>query len=306
MDRRLFKKVVSPMGYITVEPKPTPEELKDYYQKLYYQSEEAIENTGYERRYSDEEISFRNLHSDLILYSLERAASSTRKPHSESFKPKFLEIGCGEGFLLHSAFQRGWDVQGLDFSSYAIEKFNPHLVEHVSFGDVYEILRQDMHGDIFQFDFCVMQNVLEHVIDPSLLLNNLKNMMRPGSLIMFIVPNDYSVLQIRSLALGLIDSETWWAPPDHLNYFNIENGAKFAQALGFKVKDIFSTFPVDFFLFHSGSNYYRDRNLGKEAHHARIKIELLLAEAGIAKYHSFCQALAGCNVGRNFALVLGM
>ncbi|MDJ0616483.1 MAG: class I SAM-dependent methyltransferase [Calothrix sp. MO_192.B10] len=300
MYKHNFQKVKQPLGYVTVEPKPTLEELENYYQTTYYQDSFIVNNTGYETEYNEKEIAHRHLYSDMIIYSLEQSCSK----ELSSSNIRFLEVGCGEGFLLSRAAVKGWDVQGIDFNNYAINKFNPSMANKVEFGDVYNILDKMILSSDQTFDFCVMQNVLEHVIDPKKLLQKLRNILSPKGVIMFIVPNDYSPLQMKALELGIISEETWWSPPDHLSYFNIQNGIAFVEDLGFKVKDIFSTFPVDIFLFHPESNYYKNRERGADAHRARIQIELLMAEAGIDKYLAFCRSLAGCGIGRNFALVI--
>jgi SAM-dependent methyltransferase len=300
MHKYQFKKVKTPLGYITVEPKPTPEELKNFYSNLYYQDESVIRKTGYEKNYDEKEIAYRNLHSDLIIHGLEKFRTGLKPSETH-----FLEVGCGEGFLLAHALRRGWKVKGIDFNDYAIKKFNAHIAEHVIFGDAYSIL-DNMLCSGKTFDFCVMQNVLEHVLNPENLLQNIKKILKPSGVIMFIVPNDYSPLQMKALELGIISEETWWTPPQHLSYFNIKNGTAFAKSLGFSIKDVFSTFPIDILLFHPESNYYRNSNRGLDAHRARIHIELLMAEAGIDKYYAFCRALAGCGIGRNFALIIGV
>ncbi|NEQ36716.1 MAG: class I SAM-dependent methyltransferase [Okeania sp. SIO3I5] len=299
MHKFVFKKVKTPLGYIRVQPMPTKEELQLFYSQQYYQDEESLRQTGYEQSYDREEIAYRNLHSDLIIYALQNYC-----PNLIPSQVSFLEVGCGEGFLLSRAAERGWNVQGIDFSSYAIARFNPDMAERVTFGDAYKIL-EELFSSGKSFDFCVMQNVLEHVIDPEQLLQNIKKIIKPGGAILFIVPNDYSPLQMKALELGLIEEETWWSPPAHLSYFNIENCQEFVKSLGFKVIDVFSTFPVDIFLFHPESNYYKNRERGKDAHRARIRLELMMAEAGMDKYYAFCKSLAGVGMGRNFGLIIG-
>ena len=79
---------------------------------------------------------------------------------------------------------------------------------------------------------------------------------------------------------------------------------KFLKKMNFKLIDIYASFPIDFFLYHSGSNYVNDGKKGKEAHKARTELDLVIAEKGIKNYHKFCQALAACGIGRNLTILI--
>ena len=214
-----------------------------------------------------------------------------------------LEVGCGEGFVLKAGAEAGFNVRGIDFSKYAIEHFHPELLDRFESGNAYELLDRKISTNE-RFSTCVLQNVVEHVIDPELLLQKVKAILTPGGILAVMVPNDYSRLQKKAQALGLIDREYWFAPPAHLHYFNIENFKPFIEALGFKVVDQLADFPIEFFLFHKGSNYVLNPDRGGDAHRARIALDLLLAEAGLDAYVSFYRALSGCGMGRNVMVIL--
>ena len=72
----------------------------------------------------------------------------------------------------------------------------------------------------------------------------------------------------------------------------------------FEVVDMFSSFPVDFFLFHEGSNYIADPDKGKAAHFARIELDLKMAEEGSDKLLNMYRAMVQCGVGRDFTAVI--
>lgn len=90
-------------------------------------------------------------------------------------KLKFLDIGCGNGYLLNKLYKKNFDVYGLEpvkkFFDVCINSF-PHLqnkvenmpIENFNFGNK-------------EFDIISFNSVLEHLINPSmqikLLLNNL-------------------------------------------------------------------------------------------------------------------------------------
>ena len=215
-----------------------------------------------------------------------------------------LEIGAGEGFMLSHSLKKGWNVLGIDYNSSGIKKFNPKVLRKMKFGNALEILN-DMKKNISKkFDVCVMQNVLEHVINPRQLLNDVKKLIKSEGLIVIRIPNDYSQTQLLALKLGHINKKFWYAPPEHLNYFNSENIIKFMKQMKLNILDTYSSFPIDFFIFHSGSNYVRQKKKGKEVHKARIHLDLLMAQNGIENYHKLCQSFSSCGVGRNLTLIL--
>jgi hypothetical protein len=73
--------------------------------------------------------------------------------------------------------------------------------------------------------------------------------------------------------------------------------------MGFTTLDAFADFPIEFFLYHAGSNYIENSAAGKPAHKARVELDLLLAENGIAPLHGLCQAMTRCGIGRNVTVV---
>jgi hypothetical protein len=64
-----------------------------------------------------------------------------------------------------------------------------------------------------------------------------------------------------------------------------------------------SDFPVDWFLFHDGSNYITDKTQGKKAHSARISIENMLHTAPLDRVLEFYRASATLGVGRDITVV---
>jgi 2-polyprenyl-3-methyl-5-hydroxy-6-metoxy-1,4-benzoquinol methylase len=291
-----FDKIRMPEGYVAAHPKPTPEELKQYYAKRYYQNASGT----YRQNYDDEELEHKRLKASLTVHAIVQA----RKKHGLSGR-RFLDVGFGEGFQLQAAQDAGFDIFGVDFSEHGIDSFHPKLKDNIQVGDAYQIL-DEMIARGEKFDVCVLQNVLEHVIDPDAMLGNLRQLLGPDSILLIQVPNDYSPLQMKALEKGHLEDEFWFLPPDHLSYFNVENAVHMAEKHGYDVIDLFGDFPIDFFLYHPGSNYIRDKSAGPGAHRARIELDLLLARNGLDSYLDFRRSLTACGVGRNLCMALRM
>lgn len=280
---------------VSVDPMPTEQELTEYYSKKYYQESDG-KKTTYDAVYTLDELEYKRLESRMTLQGVKENLGRIKDP-------VVLELGCGEGFLVQEAVEQGYDMTGIDFSSFGVEKWNPSVLKNCSFGNVYHFMDKALESEK-KYDVCILRNVLEHVIDPVALLKQIFDVLSDDGIALITVPNDYSDLQHLAMDKKLIDREFWFAPPDHLHYFNTKNIIPFFEENGFSVIDMFSSFPVDFFLFHSGSNYIADRTKGKEAHFARITIDLLIAKEGMDRFLNLYRAMADCGIGRDFTVVV--
>lgn len=281
---------------VCVDPLPSVQELTDYYAQKYYQESDG-KKTTYDSTYTSDEIAYKALEARMTLQGMKENLPQGATDIS------ILDLGCGEGFLVQEALSQGYQATGVDFSSFGVEKWNPGILNHCVFSDIYDFLSKNIAANK-KFDACILRNVLEHVIDPAALLRQLSAVLNDDGVILITVPNDYSALQSLAMDRKHIDREFWFAPPDHLHYFNTKNIVPFMEKNDFSVVDMFSSFPIDFFLFHSGSNYIADKSKGKDAHYARIAIDLLLAKEGMDKFVNLYRAMAACGVGRDFTTVL--
>jgi 2-polyprenyl-3-methyl-5-hydroxy-6-metoxy-1,4-benzoquinol methylase len=289
--REAWRKVRQPEGYISVEPLPSPEELRAFYAEQYYQQ---TVSASYQASYSEEELSYKRLQARVFLHAIGRGDDGA---------PSLLDVGCGEGFLLAEAQTQGWSVKGIDFGAYAVDRFHPALAEHLELGEASEILDRFV-AEKRRFEACVLQNVLEHVIDPRGLLGKMRALLAPEGKLLVTLPNDYSGVQQTALKTKLVDHEYWFVPPQHLHYFDIAAASALSRACGYDVKDVFADFPIEVFLFHPGSNYVRAREVGPAAHKARMALSLICAQAGLDSYLDLSRAYARCGIGRAFTLVL--
>jgi SAM-dependent methyltransferase len=278
-------------GWRSVDPLPSPDELKAFYAQAYFQDSHGT----YAQAYSDVELKHRALLAELMLHALSEA-------RGRAAGGRLLEIGCGEGWFLKAALEAGFDAQGLEFSDYGLKRFNPELAARVAFGDAFEGLDR-LIADRASVEVCVMEHVLEHVRDPEALLARLPAILAPGGLVVITVPNDFSALQLEAQALGHIDRAFWVQPPQHLNYFNADNLPRLLARMGFEAAGGYASFPIDGFLFHPGSNYVRDPAAGKAVHEARMALDLTMAGAGMTAFHELAKAYLGCGVGRSLTLI---
>jgi 2-polyprenyl-3-methyl-5-hydroxy-6-metoxy-1,4-benzoquinol methylase len=278
-------------GWRRVTPTPSPEALKAFYADENFQASHGT----YAPAYSDDEVAHRRLLADLLLAAIGEARGGREAG-------RLLEIGCGEGWFLAAADAAGYAVRGLDFSQAGLAAFHPQFLDRAEFGDAFDALdRLIAAGETV--DVCVMEHVLEHVADPQALLRRLPSLLAPGGVVAITVPNDFSPLQLAARAAGAVERDFWLAAPQHLNYFNAANLPAFLASAGFEAVVAYASFPIDWFLLHPGSNYVADPTAGKPAHRARLAIDLMLAQAGMAAYLGLAKALFACGAGRSLTVI---
>lgn len=287
MDKRLIR---HPLGFLTVVSKPTPNELRDYYANKYYQQARgsyAIEYSAEERAYFRNKLAQRNS-------VLHRVA-----PHSRTM----LDVGCGEGFSLSYFREQGWCVKGFDFSEAGVDAQNPGCRDALVVGDIFELLEKEISAG-FKYDVVWLQNVLEHVLDPVALLVSLKALLSPDGVAVVTVPNDFSSVQREALSLGHIKQEFWVALPDHLSYFDHVSLPATARGTGWDCVELLGDFPIDWFLFHGGSNYVLDKAAGKSAHRARVQLENLIHNQPMDLVVKFWSNAGRLGIGRDITAFL--
>lgn len=288
MDSRLRR---NELGFWEVNEKPSPEELQEYYSNQYFQQTKG----SYEESYSPDELNYLRNRWKLKKKIVEKIRGNTTG--------SLLDIGCGEGNNIAFFREIGWSVRGLDFSTFGVETHHPECIDFVITGDIYELLEEEKRQEN-SYDIIWMQNVLEHVIDPINVFRILSSLVTAESVVVITVPNDFSISQLSAKEHGHIDSDFWIVLPDHLNYFSPESLVNVSEKMGWSVKELISDFPVDWFLFHEGSNYIRNKSLGKAAHFARIQIENSLQQNNSNDIIEFWSSLPRVGVGRNLTIFL--
>ena len=286
------KFVVAPEGYLRVDPLPSTAELSAYYSSDYYQNPHGT----YASEYTLDEIEHKAIRNQFLFRVLTDQVS-----HSKNFT--FLDIGCGEGFLLATFAKNGWNSSGLDFSSYGVKKFNSSLLKNLIVGDIYDSI-ENLIEENKKFDCINLGNVLEHVISPVLLLERIRNLMSQHSSLLITVPNDFSKLQEFLQDNNMIERQHWITVPDHLNYFNHISLSETVRRSQLIPIEVFADFPIEWFLANDRSNYSKDPSAGKAAHFSRVILDSLITSGEDFKaIKNFWSAMAGVGQGRTVSVL---
>lgn len=137
---------------------------------------------------------------------------------------RLLDVGCAMGVLLELARSRGWDVQGVDISDFAIATCRQRgLPVH--------------HGPLVgagfadgTFDVAVLDDTIEHLPDPRRQLEELHRILAPGGLLTMNTPNEAGLLH-------RLQGSHWfhYKPPEHLFYFSPATLGRLLERCGFRV-----------------------------------------------------------------------
>ena len=101
-------------------------------------------------------------------------------------KDNFLEIGCGNGFMLSEALKMGFkSVKGIEPSREAIS-FADETIKNKIYHGVFDT--NQIKENLYDVVFIAM--IIEHVVDANYFLNNIFKTLKPGGIIICICHNE--------------------------------------------------------------------------------------------------------------------
>jgi SAM-dependent methyltransferase len=178
-------------GFLFVNPRPTEE--------------------GLLRLYSNQKTNpFLKGHFEAFEYELPVLVKIIRKIQKYIPAGELLEVGCGRGDFLRVARARGFSVTGCD-----IFGGRKPVADGITFHD--GALKDAKFRDDF-FDVVVVRNILEHLFDPNIEINEIKRVLKPQGYLYIKVPNVEFEHGLRCRLM--YHREYHFDPPYHLNYFS--------------------------------------------------------------------------------------
>lgn len=187
-------------GLRTLDPEPDAERLVEVFD----------DGSIYEGAFSlREDILARHA---LTLASLEKRAAPGR----------LLDVGCGPGFLLEAARERGWTAVGIDPSPFSVAH-----VRGLGF-EAYEGLLHEADLAPGSFDAVALLQVVEHVLDPRELIEGCLKLLKPGGALLVATPNPRSLL-----AAAQRERFNYWIPPVHCVWYTPSALARLLRQAGF-------------------------------------------------------------------------
>jgi 2-polyprenyl-3-methyl-5-hydroxy-6-metoxy-1,4-benzoquinol methylase len=136
---------------------------------------------------------------------------------------RLLDVGCGSGQLLQKMQELGWQAEGIDFDSRAVQNARSKGLT-VQLGT---LSNAAFPSD--SFDAITMSHLVEHISEPASLLSECYRILKPGACAVIVTPNGDSLAHrvYRSNWRGL-------EPPRHLNIFTVSSIGELMQKAGFR------------------------------------------------------------------------
>ncbi len=131
-----------------------------------------------------------------------------------------LDFGCASGDFISYA-KKNYYMYGYDFSSIAVDlakQRNTEIAERISAAEISQIEQFNI-----KFDAICMWDVIEHLLEPLEVCQNLISMLKPKGYLLFSTPD------ISSLLANLMGS--YWhfmTPPEHLSFFTSDSISQLA------------------------------------------------------------------------------
>lgn len=188
--------------------------LNNFYQEGYFKGDKNFR--AYADYGDDKKIILKNMRHYL------------KKIHHFKKQGNLLDIGCAFGYFLEISQSNGFNAFGIDVSKYAVEIANQKALGKIKLGTVGQVnFKHNFFNVITMFD------IVEHLKSPKRDLKIIRKLLCPEGLLV-IQTGDSESLWTK------IFKKRWhfFAPPQHIFFFNKKNIAELLKQTGFKVVKI--------------------------------------------------------------------
>lgn len=192
-----------------ISPEPTEQELEELYGDLYFQK----------AKYTDPkaiELEYRRRHKLMAQAGLKGGE-------------RLLEIGCGAGQFIATCVD-SYEWYGVDVSRAGIDRARERLTtlapERLTASPIEQYQPSVGAGG---FDAVLIFDTIEHVFDPSILLEKVANWLKPGGVVILSTPDI-------GATMARISGKRWpfMTPPEHLSFFSHRSITASLERVGLK------------------------------------------------------------------------
>lgn len=211
-------------GLEWIHPLPDMDKMRELYSSPTYYNTDNISQYGY-----SEYVRNKHLYVNLFNRRLDELLLYTNGEQGQ-----LLDVGCATGTLLELARLRGWEVHGVDVSEYATKVAREYYCLDVFTGE----LADAAYGD-GQFDVVIMDDLIEHVADPTALVQESRRILKAGGLLTLNTPN-------RAGLWHLFMGRRWfhYRQSEHTCFFSPRVMADLLGRHGFDVLEIHSSSKI--------------------------------------------------------------
>jgi SAM-dependent methyltransferase len=157
------------------------------------------------------------------------------------------DIGCGNGVFTGDLKQRiNCNLIGVDSNEYALKQASSlGFDELIQVGD---FTKDQLPIDDASVDFVICKDVLEHLIDPVFLTNEISRILKPGGYFLVHVPNHFPIWgRLKFLLTNNIDTFSYFPQSSrhdfpHIRFFTLSSMISLLKISGFKMAENLSFF----------------------------------------------------------------
>lgn len=119
------------------------------------------------------------------------AITALLAPHLPTNAKRYLDVGCGFGGFPVAFAKLGMEAMGFEIDSERAAFAAANCLDHGLSDCVFEasVLDPDLAERFGTFDVITLIDVIEHVLDVPLTLRNVANLLNPGGIVLFEIPN---------------------------------------------------------------------------------------------------------------------
>lgn len=198
----------------TVSPSPSVDQLNGFYENYH------------ETHFSHESSRIQDIKAEL---DLERPTQDPRiawlESHVAMEGAEVLDVGCGKGQFLYQLRRLGANTHGVEFDRSAAETALLLGASTVHVGPI-----EDMGGSR-TFDVIVLNDIIEHPLDPMSLLDHCIERLSPGGIILIWTPNGGGIKTSASPICLRVDLE-------HMQYLTTGTVTHIANIRNLKVRHL--------------------------------------------------------------------
>jgi SAM-dependent methyltransferase len=227
-------------GLVHLDPVPTADELAKFYAQDYY----AYQPIGKDGR-------LKALSKRLLKTKIETRNPTFLRPGN------FLDIGCGSGEYLHKMQVKGWNVRGVEPSTFGAEEGRQSGLD-IFHGTLCEANLADD-----SLDYVRSNHSFEHVPNPVEILDEIYRILRPGGKLFIGIPN------IGSMPYRIFGKYWWYlGAPVHTYNYTIPTISTLIRRSGFVIDAVY--FNSNFASLLGSLQIYANRNNGKKSTEGRL------------------------------------
>lgn len=142
-------------------------------------------------------------------------------------KGRVLDIGCGDGSFARILKKKGCEVVGCDIDPESVKKAKQEIEAFVCNAEKEALPKGN-------FDCIACIDVIEHVIDPVKLLNNIRG---KSKYIVITTPNACWLMDRLKILGGNVSRHNAYQMGQHLWYWSYSQFKKFLEKNGFRIVD---------------------------------------------------------------------